>query len=406
MRRKKLAKSEPLLGDKKVKPTVNYTEGVSTVHFGSDHSSDVMATAQQTAKEMQIYSSICLSNHGQNSPKDCGQINKAFVTNDEKSLHEIYELQTIYLSQQKITSQPAIKLESTHNLRHDMNTTNRKLTLSEWDDFLAHISPIDPDNWRRAGILGKIMNIIRAPLLFIGIITIPVVDREKRLSNWCRLLNTLHCITVPLFMVIAIKIDENWTVFGVTLRVMLLIPGAIVAIFVFRTTSAHEQPKYHAAFAYFGFMMSILWIYLLASEIISLLKTVGIIFGMTDTAIGLGVLAWGNSLGDIVANISLADAGYPRMALGASIGAPLLNLLLGFGLSFTLSLEPGQVSPVVYSPTITLLCSTLTIILISLMLSTLVPAEKSRRPFGYMLIASYGIYFALAVCLETGLIKF
>lgn len=285
---------------------------------------------------------------------------------------------------------------------------NDDLTLNEWDDFLSHINPIDSRNWQVMSFGGKVVSILRAPLHFAARATVPVVDQDKRINNWCRLLNSLHCITVPLTLTITTRAGsiESSTLFGIPFPVILLIPGTILATFVLKTTKFNEPPKYHPVFAYFGFIMSILWIYLLATEIISLLKTIGIMFSMSDTAIGLGVLAWGNSLGDIVANVSLADAGYPRMAIGASIGAPLLNLLLGFGLSFTLSLKPGQSSAIQYSPTITLLCSTLAIILISLMLSTLAPPEKSKKPFGYLLIACYGIYFSIAVCLEYGIIKF
>lgn len=281
--------------------------------------------------------------------------------------------------------------------------------MNEWDDFLAHISPIELASWYESGLCGKFANLLRAPLLILSILTVPVVDHEKDNNNWCRSLNSLHGLMIPLAISVCLKpsTEESFVeAFGVPLPIIVIVPGILLAILIFKTSEAHKPPRYHIAFAYIGFFMSIAWIYMVATEIISLLKTVGVMFSMSDTAIGLGILAWGNSLGDIVANMSLAEAGYPRMALGASIGAPLLNLLLGFGLSFTINMKPGQFSTILYSPTITLLCSTLIIILVALMFSTLVSPERSKKPFGYVLIASYFIYLILAVCLEYELIKF
>lgn len=284
------------------------------------------------------------------------------------------------------------------------------ILISEIDDLLVHINPINWQHWHRKGIVNKAIDIIRAPLLFATIITVPVVDNDKEMSNWCHLLNSIHCLTVPFSIGCLIQATNppsignfnNYTLLPIT----TLLIGLILSFIVYKMTSLNQPPKYHFVFAYVGFMMSVLWIYTLANEIIGLLKTVGIMFSMTDTAIGLGILAWGNSLGDIVANISLAEAGYPRMALGASIGAPLLNLLLGFGLSFTFNLKPGEYAEIEYSPTITLLCSTLALILLSIMVSTLIPPEKSRKNFGYLLIAGYGVYFALAICFEYRIINF
>lgn len=369
---------------------------VTTIHLGQE--SFESSADEKIPLELRIYSS---QQTNDSKLESCAYANEAFVLDSTELGGDKSKLK-------QHNERPDVDTKSGLDMVPVLLKYNDDLTTNEWDDFLSHINPIDSKNWPLMSFSAKIFSILRAPLHFAARITVPVVDQDKKINNWCRLLNSLHCITVPLTLTTTTRTNwiENLNLFGIPFPVLILIPGTILAAFVLKTTKSSEPPKYQAVFAYFGFIMSILWIYLLATEIISLLKTVGIMFSMSDTAIGLGVLAWGNSLGDIVANVSLADAGYPRMALGASIGAPLLNLLLGFGLSFTLSLKPGQFSAVQYSPTITLLCSTLAIILISLMLSTLAPPEKSKKPFGYLLIACYGIYFLIAVCLEYGIIKF
>lgn len=56
---------------------------------------------------------------------------------------------------------------------------------------------------------------------------------------------------------------------------------------------------------------------------------------MSDAILGLTIFAMGNSLGDLVANITVARMGYPLMALSACFGGPMLNILLGIGMSGT-----------------------------------------------------------------------
>lgn len=400
------------------KVRVQHVNGITTIHLGSDSfQNSTQVESNFIPLELQLHSSSAKWESSSKPITSMGYINKAFVNHastDGKT--DLAFMTKQQLNQSDINKQQVAKLGNQYS---DMKNDHRHkfasiaanpcndLTFNELDEFLSHINPIDTTNWRQTNLIGRLISILRAPLLLAAILTIPVLDSDRRQNNWCRLLNSLHCLTAPLAFTLATHFGskENLNIIGVPLPVILLVPGLILGAFVLKTTDAQQPPNYHSVFAYAGFLMSILWIYLLATEIISLLKTVGIMFSMSDTAIGLGVLAWGNSLGDIVANISLAEAGYPRMAIGASIGAPLLNLLLGFGLSFTINLKPGQSTAFDYTPTITLLCSTLAIILFSLMLSTLAPPERSKKPFGYLLISCYGIYFALAVCLEYGIIK-
>jgi sodium/potassium/calcium exchanger 6 len=57
--------------------------------------------------------------------------------------------------------------------------------------------------------------------------------------------------------------------------------------------------------------MSILWIYLIANEIVSLLETLGVIFNISQAVLGI-ILAWGNSVSDYVADVVVARKGLPE----------------------------------------------------------------------------------------------
>jgi sodium/potassium/calcium exchanger 6 len=82
-----------------------------------------------------------------------------------------------------------------------------------------------------------------------------------------------------------------------------------------------------------SFVMSIFWIWLFAGIMIDLLKCLGLLTGLPTTLLGLTVLAWGNSIGDLMANTSIARKGYVEMALTGCYASPLFNILLGLGIS-------------------------------------------------------------------------
>ncbi len=47
------------------------------------------------------------------------------------------------------------------------------------------------------------------------------------------------------------------------------------------------------------------------------------------------MLALGNSMGDWVADVAVARAGSPQMGIASCFGSPLLNIVLGLGISST-----------------------------------------------------------------------
>lgn len=198
-------------------------------------------------------------------------------------------------------------------------------SLNWWQDFFFHVIPFDLQEFRAASPLQKAMTLMKAPFYIILTLTVPVVDHENHLSNWCRLLNSIHCITGPLVITLVSGFFFKFIHDSFPVALIVALVGLIFATVVMLTSQFRQAPVYHSVFAYLGFIVAVAWIYSLANEVVSLLKSVGILFSVSDVILGLTVLALGNSLGDFVSNLSMARQGFPRIGVSACFGGPLMS---------------------------------------------------------------------------------
>ena len=58
-----------------------------------------------------------------------------------------------------------------------------------------------------------------------------------------------------------------------------------------------------------------LWIGVTANEVVGLLSSLGVFWNIPSTIMGLTFLAWANSIGDLVADVSLSRIGKARTAV-------------------------------------------------------------------------------------------
>ncbi|KAF5894939.1 mitochondrial sodium/calcium exchanger protein isoform X1, partial [Clarias magur] len=207
--------------------------------------------------------------------------------------------------------------------------------------FLRAINPIDSRTWRRINWGWKVLKIIQLPFVVVLLLTVPVVDADKKEHNWKRPLNCLHLFTSPLVCVLTFSsgiyglylIEGEFPVWMFTGLV-----GAFLSGIVYCTTNNEHRPLYHFLFALLGFIVSALWINTVASEVVNVLHLLGIILRLSNTVLGLTLLAWGNSIGDCFADITIARQGYPRMAISACFGGIIFNMLFGVGLGCLLQM--------------------------------------------------------------------
>ena len=82
------------------------------------------------------------------------------------------------------------------------------------------------------------------------------------------------------------------------------------------------------------FATSILWIYILTSELVECLGQTSRIAHISPSIIGILVLAWGNSFGDLVTDCAMSKSGALEMAVSAVFSGPIQNVLLTIGAGF------------------------------------------------------------------------
>ena len=245
----------------------------------------------------------------------------------------------------------------------------------------------------------------------VGLQDVPAnLNREDTSSkHWSRWLLCLQLFTAPLFTVLIVwaNLDSDHDVKSLCWYILCSLLFSLVGLLILlATTKSTHAPKYKSLFCFLGFAVAIAWISTIANEVVGVLKAFGVILGISDAILGLTIFAVGNSLGDLVADITVAKLGFPVMALSACFGGPMLNILLGIGVSgLFITFRHGEKShhkhpdrPIKYKPyeievSTTLLISGITLLVTLVGLLIVVPLNgwKMDRKIGTGLIALWSL---------------
>ncbi|CAL1710949.1 unnamed protein product [Somion occarium] len=272
----------------------------------------------------------------------------------------------------KITNTPASPL--TVDTLSEEETPQKTLGIKRQHVFSAlaktyHILFPTLHDFQEKSLLGKLAAVFAVPAMLALTLTLPVVvtdhdcdngQEEKVLTDEARLVHVeeeavvertivaediieeeLHelkfnkwlmatqCILGPLFCVTVLfdgTKHEPWFFLAAG------VAGTIVAILVAAFAHRGDSPAACLARCAMGFVVAIVWVMAIADEVVEVLQTIGLIFGLSDAIIGLTIFAIGSSLADLVANTSVAVFA-PIMGFSACFGGPMMNILLGIGIS-------------------------------------------------------------------------
>jgi sodium/potassium/calcium exchanger 6 len=152
--------------------------------------------------------------------------------------------------------------------------------------------------------------------------------------------------------------------------------------------------------------MSSIWLFAVGLEIAGVLKVFGRAFAVPSEVLGLSIIAWSNTVSDIVTAITFSREGWPDTAFSAAMGSSIMNLLVGLGLA--LLVYGVRYGPAHIPPTNLLLATFGFLGTCVIVLSIAVPVFgfNLNRKLSAILLVLYGAYAVTAVCLQAGLFPF
>ncbi|GMR30668.1 hypothetical protein PMAYCL1PPCAC_00863, partial [Pristionchus mayeri] len=259
----------------------------------------------------------------------------------------------------------------------------------------------DDDDGTPPSTAAKIKAVIFWPMVTLFKLTIPLAE-----APWSKPLTIIHAILVPqcvLFctqFITFVPIDG-----GPGLYAYAPVLSIVIIAFLVIFTSMNEEPRfYKIIYSLLGFVTSVVWIYCISSGVVGVVNMLGIVSGISQAVLGVTVIAWANSIGDLVADIAVAKQGFPRMAVAASIGGPLFNLLIGFGLPFTIAKLEGDYVPISLDGVNLIMIVFLFISIIVTLVTVIIFKANLTRIYGVILVIIYVAFLVFVVLAETGIL--
>ncbi|CAK9191604.1 unnamed protein product [Sphagnum jensenii] len=257
-------------------------------------------------------------------------------------------------------------------------------------------------------LLRRCWQLLQIPITLPRRLTIPMVED----SRWSRFFAVASVTLSPTLLAAIWNSDDGHDLASDTQLYMLAgTVGIVLGILAFSTTKV-EQPPSRFLFPWVagGFIMSIAWFYIIANELVAALVALGEILEFDPAILGLTVLAWGNSMGDLVSNLALACSSSGndgvQIAISGCYAGPMFNTLIGLGLSFLLTSWRSYPSAFEI-PTDPTLFYTLGFLYATLLWALIVlPASRMRpsKGFGIGLFLLYGLFLSLRLAHVIGAI--
>ncbi|KAF7312306.1 hypothetical protein MIND_00243600 [Mycena indigotica] len=223
------------------------------------------------------------------------------------------------------------------------------------------------------------------------------VQEELHGIAYNKWLMAAQCICGPLFCAAVLFGGNKHQPLALVCAAMI---GFTASVLVVVFGSEGQELTFRTARCSLGFFVAIVWIMAIADEVVQVLQTFGFIFGLSDAIIGLTIFAMGNSLADLVANMSVAVFA-PIMGFSACFGGPMLNILLGVGISgLYITRQTSEPYELHFGKTLLVSNVGLLVLLAATFIVVPLNGYHLTRTWGIVLIASYLTILTINIVVE------
>ena len=262
------------------------------------------------------------------------------------------------------------------------------------------------DTWetfQEMGVASKVAAVLEAPFMAMRIATVPMTSREEYVKPFV----LLSLALAPLWL--CLYLGEIGGPVAVVLSVLAGGAAATGGWFAFVDGSPPTGVLGYAV-AGIGFFVAATWIDVIANELVAVLSSAGVILGVDQDLLGLTVLAWGNSIGDLSTNIAMAKKGLGNMSMTACFAGPVFNMLVGLSLGVFAYLSANNVRsfPVTLDTKVFIGMVMLVIYCLAVVVVGLLPfggRNRIPREFGYFGVGWYALYILFGALLVAGVIR-
>ena len=266
------------------------------------------------------------------------------------------------------------------------------------------LSLTDYPSYKEDGPLAVAIWYLEYPVSILRHLSIPSSD-----DSWCRKRRILSALS-PIFglqlTILAVKGTAGFSssvsfLGGMNLSVVALVVAAVLSLMMFVTSNDKAKPRYFPVSVFFAFAMSVVWLDLVANEVVAILEFLGILMQASTSILGLTVLAWGNSVGDLVADTAMAKAGCFKSSVASVFASPLLSALVGLGIAFTVTtLKDGNITSTLNAQN-TVAFGTLSFTLCSTCFVFVTSNYQPPRKYAYFLFAVYFAFLCASIIMEA-----
>ncbi|KAG0001183.1 hypothetical protein BGZ65_003721, partial [Modicella reniformis] len=113
-------------------------------------------------------------------------------------------------------------------------------------------------------------------------------EQVSHYNGWCQIQTVIQMVLAPVFITTVVTNASGESSLAILVAVGV---GMTMGIIVFHNSTEETPPRFYEGLAFFGFLVAMTWIFVVANEVVGILQALGMILGISDAILGLTVFA-------------------------------------------------------------------------------------------------------------------